>query len=800
MGFPTKGTPGLTNPPVAVQKAVQRGGYRAENTTHACAKRQCERTEARNHEAIMVTTTSENASSSDDKNNGKNYSNNNGSTTSKRNPYNVLNQSRNASTVEIQRAYKRGSRALHPDKQQAKVQKGHQEHTDEKDAMVLSDADVREAFVVLKEACEFCRRMANSLVPSFLVSHSFVSWYSFPLPLSLSDKSHPSDDILSDPCLRQAYDTFGYYGVEFVRQSLLARRTENYNHHSTEDDEPVRSGPSLYQTLSSLHAQGKDHEALLTLKEAIEFFQYSQYMQKYPTHAAVELHCRVLDAEDKSSFYSIEPQKVAIGFESLILSSTSLSPNKQQQQQSTGTQENNRGHDNNRWSVVLASNMSLKNGECSSQVATRLECYEVQPKTDIALEVTTSSSNDKNNNSMYNPPTLALTSTRILSTGTTVKVGAQAETNGKHPLALSLSTHRLLFDNSIGAAMSLGMGLPNQKLHYLSCSLTTLGSWPLLRDSRLNIALSLGMGRYPLKVSLTRANSNANISKTSSFGLDPMTGSWELKMSSIREVSKYVNLGIGIRDVSQSGLSVILFLQRGDHMTFKVPISIAKMGSSYYTTSLLPMPFKVARVGIASFLLDTVTHSILQSTVTTATSTLFTRYCKILQSLLNKKKVSSTESTWLPIPTSQGKRTLLLWQPKCRKGRRESEIQLQLMANTAEKKKWVEKSKNGLILVVASYFIPGTGQSLDVTSQLQFWVKDSQLTIPEGFSKARILGFYDLIVPEEDGDSNNLPIHLFVRYQFAAVLYEITVSDMDSLMIPNEHASRVENSTKVVQF
>jgi hypothetical protein len=125
------------------------------------AVRKNDGTEERNHEPIMVTTTSEHSSSSDDTKNGKNYSKNNGSTTSKRDPYNVLNQSRNASMVDIQRAYKRGSRALHPDKQQAKavgVHKRNQEHTDDKDTMVLSDADVREAFVVLKEACEFCRR------------------------------------------------------------------------------------------------------------------------------------------------------------------------------------------------------------------------------------------------------------------------------------------------------------------------------------------------------------------------------------------------------------------------------------------------------------------------------------------------------------------------------------------------------------------------------------------------------------------------------------------------------------------
>jgi hypothetical protein len=103
-----------------------------------------------------------------------------------------------------------------------------------------------------------------------------------------------------------------------------------------------------------------DHETLRTLKESIEFFQYTRYMEQYPTHASVELHCRVLDADEKLNFYSIEPQKLAMRLESLILSSTSLRT-QQQQQQSTGTPKYNNVHGNNRWSVILASDMSLKN-------------------------------------------------------------------------------------------------------------------------------------------------------------------------------------------------------------------------------------------------------------------------------------------------------------------------------------------------------------------------------------------------------------------------------------------------------
>lgn len=54
----------------------------------------------------------------------------------RRDPYGVLNLSKHAADVDIQRAYRRGSRALHPDKQ------------------ALSDANAGNAFVTLKDSCK----------------------------------------------------------------------------------------------------------------------------------------------------------------------------------------------------------------------------------------------------------------------------------------------------------------------------------------------------------------------------------------------------------------------------------------------------------------------------------------------------------------------------------------------------------------------------------------------------------------------------------------------------------------------
>jgi len=63
-----------------------------------------------------------------------------------RDPYALLNLSPETATdADIQRAYKRGSRALHPDKQAASLLR-----TGE-----ISESAAQEAFVAFKEACKF---------------------------------------------------------------------------------------------------------------------------------------------------------------------------------------------------------------------------------------------------------------------------------------------------------------------------------------------------------------------------------------------------------------------------------------------------------------------------------------------------------------------------------------------------------------------------------------------------------------------------------------------------------------------
>jgi hypothetical protein len=87
------------------------------------------------------------------------------------------------------------------------------------------------------------------------------------------------------------------------------------------------------------------------------------------------------------------------------------------------------------------------------------------------------------------------------------------------------------------------------------------------------------------------------------------------------------------------------------------------------------------------------------------------------------------------------------------------------------------------------YFILGASQSFNVTSQLQFWVTDSKLLLPGGSTKAKIIGFYDLM--SKDDDKESVYVELYIPYQINSYLYKTTVNDMDYLILPNEHAVRI---------
>ncbi|KAL3915481.1 MAG: hypothetical protein SGARI_008172 [Bacillariaceae sp.] len=154
------------------------------------------------------------------------------------------------------------------------------------------------------------------------------------------------------------------------------------------------------------------------------------------------------------------------------------------------------------------------------------------------------------------------------------------------------------------------------------------------------------------------------------------------------------------------------------------------------------------------------------------------------------------------------------------KARKDAEAQKELMTRQARRKARDEREKNGLIIKQATYNVKH-GEELDVTTQLQFWVSHSTLTLPAR-SKSELLGFYDLTAAASKsavplttapskkwtwsdtwrdlvGETAALGLGkkaskeapataptLTVEYDFQGRSYSITVKDGSSLRLPSQ--------------
>lgn len=118
--------------------------------------------------------------------------------------------------------------------------------------------------------------------------------------------------------------------------------------------------------------------------------------------------------------------------------------------------------------------------------------------------------------------------------------------------------------------------------------------------------------------------------------------------------------------------------------------------------------------------------------------------------------------------------------------KKEAEQAINLMTAGIQRVMSVEQARHGLIIREAYYgrlFDTGDDPTetdskvIDVRIPLQVMVKDSKLILP-ATSKAHITGFYDPCFGEKK--------HLRVVYQFRGTMHEVTIENMDPLVIPRQ--------------
>jgi len=117
--------------------------------------------------------------------------------------------------------------------------------------------------------------------------------------------------------------------------------------------------------------------------------------------------------------------------------------------------------------------------------------------------------------------------------------------------------------------------------------------------------------------------------------------------------------------------------------------------------------------------------------------------------------------------------------------KREAMEAIRLLLPSVERKIEAEREKDGLVILEACYgnisslrevLLNEKNDVIDVRIPVQALVHDSQLTIPGGYSKSNIMGFYDPCMGERK--------QLKIKYQFQRKFHEVIVDDTAPVACP----------------
>jgi len=768
--------------------------------------------------------------------------NNNGGSakhTKKSDPYTLLNVSKNATEEEIQKSYKHCSRSFHPDKQPPIPEK---------------QQVAQEVFVQFKNAY----------------------------------------DILLDPVLRFAYDEYGHYGVLFIRQFLQnnnnQRRRQMSQIEPDEDEQSENVHPAI-ALMKELLQRGDRRTAYHILSDSMRYHNYKKYEEEHPLYCNMEVQCTTLHTqlfgESQSPTIYPEVEKSSLSF---LLK---IPPISSHQLRNTSKPTNKNNH-TNKESILseleyeIEGSCVVKEGKAdiSSKVGMQ---YEPSIGTDIRCDVSNFFTKDSK---------LSISSTRSMSSGTVMTVGAVSSIHKNiqkkqiDPMALSLTTKRALYQGNVYGIFSIGMG-SDRNFHYTQLSLTSL--YPNL--PRSTCTFNLGADVFPIKFRfnhdfrfLSSSSSSPKSDKkqsnesnqsyphekpqkkktlyqllhkiTNSNGMEDydaqngetsigfgLNGTMKIKTSFTRPLSQLTNMTLGVQSITQKGLAFLFGLERG---SFSINIPIWVTSSPIYE----PMySIKLLYTCLYTFLVNSAVTELIEMSQKAflrrhSTSS---KNRDTLEEEDQHQEMSDKEVEWILYMEEQ-----LL---NLEKAKQDAIEQTQLMIPQAKMKKDWEMNKGGLVILTAIYGLERKclssilnsrkyvssidlemeyeKYSLDVTTQLQFWVVNSSLKLP-AMSKSHMLGFYNvknlyhslvqdgyssphggggwmdlslsqlwnqftsslgfttsslqkLIINGVD-ENEDVEVKLTVRYQFGDGIYEIKILDEEGLVLPSEKALKLGNS------
>ena len=412
-----------------------------------------------------------------------------------------------------------------------------------------------------------------------------------------------------------------------------------------------------------------------------------------------------------------------------------------------------------KWSTTFGGSTHMRHGQAGGSGSISVGYTPVQG-TDMSVDVECGE-NAK----------VSLSTSRVLLSQTLV-TSSISTLPGSDKLALSLSSHRPLFRNKLRGTWAIGLSSPDFSLHYGLLQFTSLQTKP-----RYTAKLNIGVDPFPFRLA-----ADHDFSKTHSGKLSYGWGPKGIELSGImtRVLSKYAKFSVGIKHVATKGLTWLLKIERGQ-LTFSVPVSISSITSPGYHFKCMYMTF-------LSLLIDEAIGD-----------WVFGMILKEDDDVKENKDALRREEVHLA---------------EMNKARTDAQHQCALMKGPANQKREAEEKKGGLVILSATYEVE-EGDSLDVSTQLQFWVSNSSTLVLPATSFCNLLGFYDIrqSLPKDelktvatsgwrralsrftpsDIDGGPVPT-LTIRYKHSGAVYEICVPDEDPLSLPSALALKLGDS------
>jgi hypothetical protein len=375
---------------------------------------------------------------------------------------------------------------------------------------------------------------------------------------------------------------------------------------------------------------------------------------------------------------------------------------------------------------------------------------------------------------------VTLGTSHVLSSQTYVAANLSTSASQDVPWGLSLTSHRSLMENTLSGTWIVGVALPTLQMQYGLLSFTS--HYP--DRPKYTAKFNIGMDYTPLKIMVEKTfdEEKQHVGKLS-WGWGPR--GLDLKAVTVRSLSKYCKVMLGLHHVSYRGLTWIFQLQRGT-VRFTVPVLVTTVMSPAYAMKSVYMTMLLVT-------LDASVGDLLQNGIEGIIKN--TRDDVVRKALLREEALLERD-----------------------KIKRDALHQLSLMEKPANAKRIKEEERNGLVILKAIYSVEG-GDSIDVTTALMFWVMNGQLHLPST-TKSSMLGFYDVRreTPLMDveigymdafwriwnklwsGEPRQVPANqtkqpsLTIRYRHEGNLYEITILDDEELSLPSPRAMKLGDS------